>query len=411
MRVVRVAILGSGFGAVHTALRLSKVRTQLPKHITLEIDLISRNDYFWLVTMAHEIATGNLMPHDVVQPIRSMPQSVYDNYIQAEITKVDTADNTVHFELLNTVDDTIKISQSRSYDYIVSSLGSQTFYFGVEGAEEYTLPVKTLEDVRAIKNRIMHSFEDAEMLDDILEIQKLLTFVIVGGGATGVEVAGELADMVNISLTKRFPKVAKYAQIIIVHGGNRIPVFIVSFPDGQNKVASVAVGKGERFPKITGKFSGFPGQHPGFVLVVDQFDDLVKGGIESVFPSNDGSFSFDKAFDGGNHVVIGDFFHRDRDKVEILVLGRVGQFVHESDRFHVDPHHVAAFRRPFLRPDQFQFFCFWVVESGNRFGKENDQGFVQVHVIRDEFEVGIGLFVPFRLFGGQFFFEFCRNEF
>ena len=223
-KVIKIAILGTGFGAIHTALQLKKERKRLPNNIKLEVDIISRNDYFWLVTMAHEIATGNLMPHDVVQSIRSMPRSIYDNYIQGEITSVNTDTGEVNFELIDTVGQDLETSQSKTYDYIVSALGSKTFYFGVEGAAEHALALKTLEDVRAIKNRIMQSFEDAEFIDDVVELQRLLHFVIVGGGATGVEIAAELAEMINISMSERFPKVVKYARVTVVHGGKRVGI-------------------------------------------------------------------------------------------------------------------------------------------------------------------------------------------
>ncbi len=223
-KVVTVAILGSGFGALHAAMQLRKERRRLPKNIEIKVDLISRTDYFWLVTMAHEIATGNLMPNDVVQPIRSLPISIYDDFIQAEITKIHTKTNTVSFNLIDQVHQGIEQSQARSYDYIVSALGAETFYFGVPGAEKFALPIKTLDDVKKIKNRILQSYEDAELLDDVTEIAALLNFVIVGGGATGVEVAGELADMINVPMAKRYPRVAKYASITIVHGGKQLGI-------------------------------------------------------------------------------------------------------------------------------------------------------------------------------------------
>lgn len=224
IQVVKVGILGSGFGGMHTALALKKHRARLPDHITIEVDLISRDDYFWLVTMAHEIATGNLMPDDVKQPLRSLSTKVYDNFIQAEVTNIKADTQEVQFSLTNTVSDSVVLDRSRQYDYIVSALGSKACFFNVPGAAEHSLPLKTLADVRQIKNRVMQSFEDAEIVSDAAEIKKLLSFVIVGGGATGVEIAAELADMIRGPLGRRFPKVTDQATVTIINGRDKITI-------------------------------------------------------------------------------------------------------------------------------------------------------------------------------------------
>jgi NADH dehydrogenase len=224
-KVVKIAILGSGFGAMHAALELRKLRRKLPKDIKFHVEMISKTDYFWLVTMAHEIATGNLLPDDVVQPVRSLPTTVYDNYIQATVQSIDATAGEVKMKLLDVVSsNAVEEDVVRQYDYIVSSLGSKTFYFGVNGAAEFALPVKTLDDVKQIKNRILQSFEDAELATEFDELKKLLHFIIVGGGATGVEVAAELADMINGPLSSRYPNVTKHSQVTIVHGGENLGV-------------------------------------------------------------------------------------------------------------------------------------------------------------------------------------------
>jgi len=223
--VVRIAVLGSGFGAMQTLLRLHKLRKKVPT-VKLHVTVFSRTDYFWLVTMAHEIATGNLMPADVKQPLRSLPITMFDDFIQSEVVSINTDERAVNYRLLETTqaDESLLVQKRQQFDYIVSSLGSEVNFFGIPGAEEYALPVKTLADVVVIKNRILQSFEDAEQIDDVESITQLLSFLIVGGGATGVELAGELADLVNHDLTKRFPRVAKYASITIIQGGDKIGI-------------------------------------------------------------------------------------------------------------------------------------------------------------------------------------------
>lgn len=226
LKQVRIAVLGSGFGAIHTVLELEKLRKNLGKEVKIHVTLFSNVDYFWLVTMAHEVATGNLMPDDVKQPLRSLPTQMFDDFIQCEINSINFDEMAVNYKLLETLPEnqTLRSQKRDTFDHIVSSLGSQVNYFGVEGASKYSLPVKTLPDVIKIKNQILQSFEDAERLTDVEEITKNLSFIIVGGGATGVEVAGELADLINNDLTKRFPMVAKYSSITIIHGGKQIGI-------------------------------------------------------------------------------------------------------------------------------------------------------------------------------------------
>ena len=224
IRTLKIGILGSGFGSMHTALHLAKLRKKLPKNIKLHVTIISDTDYFWLVTMAHEIATGGLVPSDVMQPLRSLGVEVFDDYIQAKVTEIDVFENQVKYELLETVSDNLKVNKKAKFDYLISALGSEVNFFGTKGASKYAFPIKTLTDVKSIKNQILQVFEDAERISDETEMKKLLSFVIVGGGATGVELAAEIGDMIQNSLKKRFPNVVKFSRVILVSGGKKIGI-------------------------------------------------------------------------------------------------------------------------------------------------------------------------------------------
>jgi len=219
----RVVILGSGFGGIHAALELKKLRKRNPK-VNLEVVIISNVDYFWLVTMAHEVATGNLIPSDIMQPVRSLSVEVYDDYIKGEVTNIDVARKRVHYRLVNRMDSDLAFNQEIQYDFLINAIGSEAFFFGTEGVAEYAFPLKTLDDTKNIKNHILNSFEEAQLLHDEEDIKKTLRFVIVGGGATGVELAGELADMINGPLKSRFKNVWRYAEIVIIHGGKHLVV-------------------------------------------------------------------------------------------------------------------------------------------------------------------------------------------
>src|SRR5690606_553668 len=181
----RVVILGSGFGGIHAALEIKKLRKRNPK-VNLEVVIISNVDYFWLVTMAHEVATGNLIPSDIMQPVRSLSVEVYDDYIKGEVTNIDVARKRVHYRLVNRMDSDLAFNQEIQYDFLINAIGSEAFFFGTEGVAEYAFPLKTLDDTKNIKNHILNSFEEAQLLHDEEDIKKTLRFVIVGGGATGV---------------------------------------------------------------------------------------------------------------------------------------------------------------------------------------------------------------------------------
>ncbi|TSC62054.1 MAG: NADH dehydrogenase [Parcubacteria group bacterium Gr01-1014_48] len=220
----RVVILGSGFAGVYAYLGLHDRFHARERDI--EVVLVSEFDYFLFLTLLQDVATGDLLPANITYPVRTLPSCCLDRFIEGNITKInlDTGEITIEERerlLPNGQSGETKKTELR-YDYLISALGSETNFFDIPGANEFTYPLKNLEDAKRIKNRVIDSFEEADELTDENEIRNTLRFIIVGGGPTGVELAGELADYVNAELTRAYPFLKGKAEIILLEGGNRL---------------------------------------------------------------------------------------------------------------------------------------------------------------------------------------------
>lgn len=219
---IRVVIIGAGFAGIHAYLELHK---QLHHTRRLEITLVNKTDYFTFIPMIHEVATGLLLPSSITQPIRTLAHCCLKQFIEGEVQHINYDTQTVrimHGNLECTDNDDHTPAQRNitvEYDYLIQGLGSKTNFFGVPGAAEHALPLKTLDDARHLKNHVIESFQDAGRLADPEQQKNALRFVIVGGGPTGVELAGELADMIENELSRAFPKLHHLAQVIIIERG------------------------------------------------------------------------------------------------------------------------------------------------------------------------------------------------
>jgi NADH dehydrogenase len=219
--VTRIVICGSGFGGVYTYMNLHK---QLHGRDDIEVIMVSEDDHFLFSPLLHEVAVGNLPPHSITQPARTVPQCCLDRFITGEVHAFDPDNKTIRYDRLpddaNTKD--VIEEDTLSYDYLVMALGSDTDYYGTPGAEDYALPLKRLDDASAIKNSIVQQFEKAQRIEDRHEKKSALRFVIVGGGATGVELAGELGDLFENEMHESFPRLCELASIHLYEGGDRL---------------------------------------------------------------------------------------------------------------------------------------------------------------------------------------------
>lgn len=210
----KILILGGGFAGIEVFRRLHKLLH--PAHEKdVSIELISRTNYFTFYPMLHEAATGGVSREHVVQPLRETLVCCGKDFHQATVTKIDPAAKTVETD-----------KGPHSYDILVVALGVEQGFFGTPGAAEHALALKQLPGAIAIRNRLINSFEQASEMHDKMDqaaVDKFLHFVIVGGGATGTELAGQISDLIGDEMRRFYGDVPQsMAKITLIHAGGRV---------------------------------------------------------------------------------------------------------------------------------------------------------------------------------------------
>ncbi len=183
----RVIIIGAGFAG----LRLAR---DLYKH-DFQIVLIDRNNYHQFQPLFYQVATSGLEPSSISFPLRKVFQKVKNVYIRvAEVEKINPENKTIETSL-----------GTAWYDYLVIATGATTNFFGIDSFEQNSIPMKSTSEALFLRNKLLENFETAVTLRDKDEIDRLLNVVVVGGGPTGVEVCGALAEMKKFVLPKDYP--------------------------------------------------------------------------------------------------------------------------------------------------------------------------------------------------------------
>ncbi len=204
--MTRVLILGSGFAGLNAAKVLAGVKG-------VEVIIIDRKNYHLFQPLLYQVASAALSPAEIAVPIRNI-FSRYHNIkvFQAEVDKINAETKSV----LTNVGEF-------NYDYLIMACGARQIYFGNEAWEENSPGLKTIEQAVEIRRRVLTAFESAETEKDLDKKLKLLTFVIVGGGSTGVELAGALAELSRFTFAKDFRNIdPKRTRIILIEAGPRI---------------------------------------------------------------------------------------------------------------------------------------------------------------------------------------------
>ncbi len=207
-----VVIIGAGFGGLKAAKELGKA----PVHLTV----IDRDNYHLFQPMLYQVATAGLSPDDISMSIRQILRKQRNTEVcLAEVTDIDMQGQKV-----------ITADKSIPFDYLIVATGATSNYFGHEDWQQYAPGLKTLDDGMKLRDKFLLAFEEAEKETDPEKRKTLLTFVLVGGGPTGVELAGALADLSHESLSGNFRNIRpSSARIILVEGESRImPTFPVS---------------------------------------------------------------------------------------------------------------------------------------------------------------------------------------
>lgn len=219
---VHVAIIGGGFGGLYTALTLHK---RLGYHKDLEITLLDRNNYFLFPPLLPSAATGVLEIRQVSFPFRRIFETKRINFRKIEVSGIDIQKQIVTGQIVReSIDHSVEAYQVETpYDYLVVAPGSKVATYGLSGVKEYAFFLRELKDAIILRNRVIDLFERAAGISDIEEQTTLLNFVVIGAGATGIEIATELQDLIHGVLLERYLELdPNLPKVTIVQSGSSV---------------------------------------------------------------------------------------------------------------------------------------------------------------------------------------------
>jgi NADH dehydrogenase len=235
----KVVIVGGGFGGLNVAKKLKKC--------PLDILLIDKTNHHLFQPLLYEVASAALSPGEIAIPIREILRK-QDNatVMMGDIVQVDKKNHQL----------TLANGEKVSYDYLVLAVGARHSYFGKNEWEQFAPGLKTIKDALIIREEILISFEKAERLDNKAETEKYLNFVIIGGGPTGVEMAGAISEIAQKTMFKNFRRIKpEESKIFLVEAAPRI---LQAFPEKLSKKAKegleklgVTVIEGKKVTNIT----------------------------------------------------------------------------------------------------------------------------------------------------------------
>jgi NADH dehydrogenase len=201
----RIVIIGGGFGGLKLARKLSNTNYQ--------VILIDKNNYHQFQPLFYQVATAGLEPSSISFPFRKIFQKSANVLIRvAEIIRIVPEKNQLesNIGIIN-------------YDYLVIAIGADTNFFGNKQIMQHAIPMKSVSEALTLRNTILQNYEDAVLVDDDAERQGLMNVVVVGGGPTGVEVSGTLAEMKNLVLPKDYPELDfKMMQVYLLEGSPKV---------------------------------------------------------------------------------------------------------------------------------------------------------------------------------------------
>jgi NADH dehydrogenase len=205
--VPHVVIIGGGFGGLTAAQTLKRARVR--------VTLVDRTNHHLFQPLLYQVATAGLSPSEIASPIRSiLRRQKNTRVLLAEVTGIDLNARTVRLG---------QEPGDLKYDYLILATGAQTNYFGNDNWACYTLGLKDLDDAIEIRRRVLLAFEEAERLADEHRREEVLTFIVIGGGPTGVELAGALSELSRFALARDFKAInPRSTRIILIEMAGRI---------------------------------------------------------------------------------------------------------------------------------------------------------------------------------------------
>ena len=219
----RVVIIGAGFAGLQTAKKLRRA--------PVEITIIDRHNYHCFQPLLYQVATAALSPADIAWPVRHILRSQKNATVfMANVIGIDTKARVVKTQALNV-----------PYDFLVIATGATYAYFGHDAWAAFAPGLKSIEDGTHIRRSILSAFEQAELTRDEAERRRLLTFVIVGGGPTGVEMAGAVAEIARQTLARDFRRIdPRTARCVLIEAGPRL---LPSFSEKNSNYARATLTK------------------------------------------------------------------------------------------------------------------------------------------------------------------------
>ena len=216
--VPHVVILGGGFAGLHAARALRDA----PARVTL----IDRRNHHLFFPLLYQVATAGLNPSDIARPIRRVLRRQRNaTVLLAEATRIDASSNRV-----------ILADGELSYEFLILATGSTHTYFGHDGWRRFAPPLMSVEDAIEVRRRVLLVYEEAEREIDPGRRRQLLTIVVIGGGPTGVELAGAIAEMARRSLASDFRRIdPRSTRVLLLEGGDRV---LAAFPPDLSEKAA-----------------------------------------------------------------------------------------------------------------------------------------------------------------------------
>jgi NADH dehydrogenase len=307
--MARVLIVGGGFGGLSAAKALGNV----PQ---VDVTLLDRRNHHLFQPLLYQVATAGLSPAEIAQPIRG----ILSQFSNVEVLEGEVTD--VHLDKKEVVAD----FGTFAYDYLILACGSLHSYFGHDQWEEHAPGLKTIEQATEIRRRILQSFEEAERTNDLQRRRYLLTFIVVGGGPTGVELAGAIGEMSRFTLSRDFKRIdSKLARVILVEAGDRV---LSTFP---RKLSARATRDLEGLGVQVWTHSTVTGVDGGGVQIgnerVEAATVLWAAGVRAVGLSH----ALDVPLDRSGRVIVGPDLSLEGHP-EAFVIGDQCRFDHQNDQ-------------------------------------------------------------------------------
>jgi NADH dehydrogenase len=201
----RIVIIGGGFGGIRLISKL--------KNSGLQIVLLDKNNFHTFQPLLYQVATAGLEPGSIAYPLRKMFMGVPDFFFRvAEVLQIDSETQVVQTSI-----------GSLNYDYLVIATGSTTNFFGINGMSVEAMPMKSVNEALYLRSQLLQNFECALLTNDLEERKKLMNFVIVGAGPTGVELAGALSELKTHVLAQDYPDLdLNLMEVILMEAGNSV---------------------------------------------------------------------------------------------------------------------------------------------------------------------------------------------